>query len=84
MQQSFDDQPPGKNTAKLIFVIPDSETALDYVRISMHGLSLLRLIHTTLQICCDLQRMIAFLQGDRKFSISAVFQTTATVAVTYY
>ena len=30
-----------------------------------------RLIHTTLRICCNLWRMVGFLQGDKKFSISA-------------
>ena len=30
----------------------------------------LRLVHTTLQICCDLWRMVVFLKGDMKFSIS--------------
>ena len=30
----------------------------------------LRLVHTTLQICCDLQWTVAFLQGDNNFSIS--------------
>ena len=30
----------------------------------------LRLVHTTLQICCNLRWMVAFRQGDRKFSIS--------------
>ena len=40
----------------------------------------LRLVHTTLRICCDLRQMVAFLlHGDRKFSIS---QYTATVATT--
>ena len=30
-----------------------------------------------LQICCDLQESVAFLQRDRKFSISVLLQSTA-------
>ena len=34
--------------------------------------ALLRLVHTTLLICCNLQHRVAHLQVDRKFSISVV------------
>ena len=39
-----------------------------------------RLVHTILRICCDLQQMDVFMQGDSKFSISAPLHSTATVA----
>ena len=39
-------------------------------------------IHNTLHICWDLQQMAVFLQEERKFSISAVSQSNATIAVT--
>ena len=40
-------------------------------RVSQRLLYSLRLVHTTLQICRNLQQMVVFLQGDRKFSILA-------------
>ena len=44
-------------------------------------LKVLKLFHTTLWICCNLRHLVAFLQRDRKFSISVVLQSSATVAV---
>ena len=42
----------------------------------------LSLVHTTLQICCDLWQTVAFQQGDGKFSTSAALQSTEMVAAT--
>ena len=51
-------------------------SSVNPLRHSVSALAL-RLVHTTLQICCNPQQTVAFLKGDRKFAAS-----TATVTVT--
>ena len=43
---------------------------------------LFNLVDTTLQICFNLRQMVAFLQGDRNFSISGASQSIVTVEAT--